>query len=67
MIHTYQNKLLALYFALALFVQVRETLKGEVLEVLDGKETQLILTSFYTLSENRFPDISLSPVACQPR
>ena len=67
MIHTYQNKLLALYFALALFVQVRETLKGEVLEVLDGKETQLILTSFYSLSEHRFPDISLSPVACQPR
>ena len=41
MLHTYQIKIIVLLFALPLFVQAQESLKGQVFEVLDGKEIPL--------------------------
>ncbi|MCA0931787.1 TonB-dependent receptor [Lutimonas saemankumensis] len=42
-----QLKILALVFTLPLFVRAQETLKGEVLEVVDGKEVPLTGANVY--------------------
>jgi len=41
MLHIYQIKMIVLFLALPLFVQSQESLKGQIFEVLDGKEIPL--------------------------
>ena len=48
--HKYRLKIIALFFALPLFVHAQESLKGLVLEVIDGKEVPLTGANVYWLN-----------------
>ncbi len=50
MLHTYQLKIIVLLFALPLFAQAQKSLKGQVFEVLDGKEIPLEGANIYWLN-----------------
>jgi len=47
MLHKFRIKLIILLFALPLFVQAQESMKGMVLEVIDGQEVPLMGANVY--------------------